>query len=35
MDVGKAIAAYMERMLKEVQGMKILLLDEHTVRGAR
>ncbi|WFD18203.1 vacuolar protein sorting-associated protein 45 [Malassezia caprae] len=30
MDVGKAIAAYMERMLKEVQGMKILLLDEHT-----
>ncbi|WFD29515.1 vacuolar protein sorting-associated protein 45 [Malassezia sp. CBS 17886] len=30
MDVGKAISAYMERMVQEVQGMKMLLLDEHT-----
>ena len=32
MDVGKAVAAYMERMVKEVHGMKMLLLDQYTVR---
>ena len=32
MDVCKAISVYMERMVKEVHGMKILLLDDHTVR---
>ena len=31
MDVGKAVTAYMERMVKEVQGMKMLLLDQYTV----
>jgi hypothetical protein len=32
MDVNKAISAYIERMVKEVAGLKILLLDDHTVR---
>ncbi|PKI83236.1 vacuolar protein sorting-associated protein 45 [Malassezia vespertilionis] len=30
MDVCKAVSAYVARMVKEVQGMKILLLDDHT-----
>ncbi|WFC97884.1 vacuolar protein sorting-associated protein 45 [Malassezia yamatoensis] len=30
MDVSKAVSAYIERMVKEVQGMKMLLLDQHT-----
>ena len=34
MDVCKAVNAYIERMIKEVQGMKMLLLDDHTVRQA-
>lgn len=33
MDVCKAISAYIERMVKEVHGMKMLLLDDYTVRG--
>lgn len=32
MDVAKAITAYIDRMVKEVQGMKVLLLDAYTVR---
>lgn len=32
MDVTKAVKAYIERIVKEVQGMKILLLDDNTVR---
>lgn len=32
MDVGKAISAYIERIITDVQGMKVLLLDAETVR---
>ena len=30
MDVCQAVSAYVERMVKEVRGMKMLLLDDHT-----
>lgn len=30
MDVTKAISAYIERMITEVSGIKVLLLDQHT-----
>lgn len=30
MDVGRAVQAYMTRVLSGVSGMKVLLLDEHT-----
>jgi len=33
MDVSKAVSAYIERMITEVNGMKVLLLDQETVRG--
>lgn len=33
MDVLKAVQTYVIKMITEVPGMKVLLLDAHTVRG--
>lgn len=33
MDVLKAAQTYVKKMITEVPGMKVLLLDQHTVRG--
>ena len=32
MDVLKAVQTYVNKMITEVSGMKVLLLDSHTVR---
>lgn len=34
MDVLKAVQTYVMRMITEVPGMKMLLLDAHTVRSS-
>ena len=33
MDILKAAQTYINKMITEVPGMKVLLLDAHTVRG--
>jgi hypothetical protein len=35
MDVLKAVQTYVTKMITEVSGMKVLLLDAHTVRQSR
>lgn len=35
MDIVKAVQTYLARLVTEVSGMKVLLLDAHTVRHPR